>query len=477
MARHTLVVNPDPKFELSPDLYMQFMEPLGVTDGSVEAGWDFKKNEWREDLVAATADLAPPLLRWGGCISSYYRWKEGVGPDRTPMVNLLWGGVETNRVGTHEFVDFARRVGAVPFFCVNFESDGRQHWAHPPCGGVRTAGPDEAAAWVAYCNDPSNALRRAHGVDEPYDLKLWQIGNETSYDKNGFDCETAAKKTVEFARAMRAVDPELRFIGWGDSGWAKRMYEIAGEYLEYVAFHHMFKPPTEEDRTATNDTEFRACPERTWDIMMRTTEQHADRVKRMREEVAGLDVKLALTEGHFSGMGRNRGDVHGTWTVGVANALLLNIHERNGDVLKIATAADFCGTRWMINAVMMTVPGGKAYLMPVARVMQLYRKHSGTHFVDATSSASDLDVTASRTGGRAFLHVVNKNRTDAVTATIGVEGHTVTSGEVHEIAVDPMWEIVPWRESELAPVKKELPASCEWAFPAASVSAVELETS
>ena len=31
-------------------------------------------------------------------------------------------------------------------------------------------------------------------------MKYWQLGNETSYDKRGFDLETAARKTIEFAR-------------------------------------------------------------------------------------------------------------------------------------------------------------------------------------------------------------------------------------------------------------------------------------
>ena len=35
-------VDPKPLFELSPYLYMQFMEPLGATDGSVEAAWDHR---------------------------------------------------------------------------------------------------------------------------------------------------------------------------------------------------------------------------------------------------------------------------------------------------------------------------------------------------------------------------------------------------------------------------------------------------
>ena len=40
-GRPAIVVDPEPRFELSPYLYMQFMEPLGTTDGSVAAAWDF----------------------------------------------------------------------------------------------------------------------------------------------------------------------------------------------------------------------------------------------------------------------------------------------------------------------------------------------------------------------------------------------------------------------------------------------------
>ena len=43
----TLSINPAPKFELSPWLYMQFMEPSGVTDSYVEAAWDHQTDKWR----------------------------------------------------------------------------------------------------------------------------------------------------------------------------------------------------------------------------------------------------------------------------------------------------------------------------------------------------------------------------------------------------------------------------------------------
>ena len=264
-----LVVNPEPRFDLSPYLYMQFMEPLGTTDGSVAAAWDFKRDRWRQDVVAVTKKLSPALIRWGGCFSSYYRWKEAVGPRdrRKPMLNLLWGGIESNQVGTHEFVDFCRQTGADPLMSVNFESDGRKKWQRSPKGDIRSAGPEEAAEWVEYCNDIDSKERRKHGVEKPYNIRLWQIGNETSHDRNGYDCETAAKRTVAFAKAMRSRDPGIELIGWGDRGWARRMLDIAGEHLQYIAFHHMFNPDKGVPDSPLRGIEYRKDPARTKDTM------------------------------------------------------------------------------------------------------------------------------------------------------------------------------------------------------------------
>jgi len=78
-AQHpTLLVDPAPLFKLSPYLYMQFMEPLGATDGSVEAAWDHATDRWREDVLTVTRELAPTMMRWGGIFADFYRWREGV---------------------------------------------------------------------------------------------------------------------------------------------------------------------------------------------------------------------------------------------------------------------------------------------------------------------------------------------------------------------------------------------------------------
>ncbi|MBE0535561.1 MAG: twin-arginine translocation signal domain-containing protein [Phycisphaerae bacterium] len=474
-GRDVISIDPAVRFDLSPYLYMQFMEPLGTTDGSVAAAWDFGRDRWRGDVVEVTKQLKPSLMRWGGCFSSYYRWREAVGPRdrRMPMLNLLWGGVDTGQVGTAEFVDFCRQTEADPLLCVNFESDGRKQWMRDPKGSVRSGDAQEAADWVRYCNARDCAERKAHGHDEPHNVRMWQIGNETSYDRNGFDCETAARKTVAFAEAMRKADPEISLIGWGDSGWAPRMLDVAGEHLQYIAFHHMFNPDGGAADSPLRGIEYRKDPDRTWEHLMDACKPHEAKIKAIREQTAGCTTPLAMTECHFALPGRNRCEVLSTWAAGVANARLLNVHERHGDRLKIATLADFCGTRWQVNAVMIPVPGGRAFMMPVALVMSLYRHHSGAKAVSVNAAPDALDITASRTDGRLFLHVVNTQRTRSAAAQLAVDGMRIVEGRVFEMAADPEFEVM--EAGVIRTVEKKLPATGEWTFPAASVSAVELD--
>jgi alpha-L-arabinofuranosidase len=358
---------------------------------------------------------------------------------------------------------------------VNFESDGRKKWQRDPKGSIRWAGPEEAAEWVRYCNAADSTERIKHGIREPYNINLWQIGNETSHDRKAFDCETAAKKTVAFAKAMRKEDPGIELIGWGDRGWARRMLDIAGEHLQYIAFHHMFNPDRNLPNSPLRGTEYRKDPAWTWERLMNACKVHEARIRKVREEVADYPVNLAMTECHFSLPGRNRCEVLSTWAAGVANARFLNVHERHGDKLKIATLADFCGTRWMVNAVMIPVPGGKSYMMPVAIVMSLYRHHTGKKAVDVSKAPDGLDVTASRTVDRIFLHVVNTSRERSATTQIVINGLKIRKGRIFELAANPEFEVIQTQSDLIVPVKKDLPISGLWTFPPASVSAVELD--
>ena len=472
-AAATLTIEPQPLHDLSPWLYMQFMEPLGTTDGSVEAGWDHLHARWRPDLIAATKELAPPMLRWGGLFSSYYRWREGVGPrDRRPLMhNLHWGGVESNQIGTAEFLDFCRQVQADPLMCVNFEAEGDPKWAINELGEARAGNAQEAADWVDYCNNPGNKERIAHGHAEPFPIRVWQLGNETSFSPNRFKKDAAIRKTIEFAQAMRKADPKIKLIGWGDSGWAAEMIEKAGEHLDYVAFHHLFDPGA-----PLNDAAYHRDPAATWDALMGSVKRQERKLLEVRSQVERRKFPLAMTESHFTMQGRNRCDLNSAWATGVAYARFLNLHQRHGDLLKIANLGDFCGTRWQTNVIMTPVPGGASYLMPLGKVTALYRQHTGRQFVRISGGPAELDITASRSGDEFFLHVVNTSRTRAQTCRVAVPGFTVESGVAFEIAADPFAEITSAKDDPMKVLRRTVASDEPHVFPAASVTAVVLRT-
>jgi alpha-L-arabinofuranosidase len=473
-------IDPKPLFDLSPYLYMQFMEPLGATDNSMEAAWSYDADDWRSDFIATTKDLAPGMMRFGGLLSRYYKWREGVGParERPWYRNYVWGGKETHRVGTHEFVDFSRRVGAEPLYCVNFLSDGFQHFAHK-AEGNRTGDAREAADWVSYCNDADHPERKAHGHGAPYSVKFWQLGNETNYGKGGFSKDQAITATIEFAKAMRARDPRLQLIAWGDNGWAGDMADRCGEHINYIAAHTMQQTPVRKD-TVLQGFDYQDAPERAWEELMEIIPARIE--KKLLALEAELDARksrlpIAITEGHLSLQPHNANPILTEWLTGVYHARVMNLYQRHGARVKIATAADFNGMRWTTNAVMHQVPGGVSYLLPVGAVMRLFKRHRGPQAVAVKSAPSSLDVTASRNGNSMFLHVANMNYSRSTSATFAVDGMAITSAKIFQIAPEkPRQEISPRNPDVFNPRAHVLPPSevFRWQFPARSVCAVEL---
>jgi alpha-N-arabinofuranosidase len=466
---NAIVVDPTPLFEISPLLYMQFMEPLGATDSAVEASWDYDADDWRKDFVEITRELAPGAMRFGGLFSRYYRWREGIGPaaKRPPMRNYVWGGMETNRVGTHEFVDFSRRVGAEPFYCVNFLSDGEKRYA----SAGRTADAREAADWVSYTNDPDNRERKANGASAPLNVKLWQIGNETSYGTVTFTKEEAIAHTVEFAKAMKQRDPSIRLIGWGDRGrdrslWAPDLYKAAGEYLDFTAIHMMGQSPKRSD-TVLKGLQYEKDPERAWEELIELSDAVEKRVVEIEQAATG---GIAITEGHLSLSPHNTNPILFEWLSAAYHARSMNIYQRHGARVKIATGADFHGTRWTNTAVMLPVPRGRSYLMPAGSIAGLFKRHNGTHAVAVKSAPAGLDIAASRAGDKLYLHVANLNYGRAVEASFAA----IRSGRVFEIAPEDLRTYVNQDRTDVfRPREKALTAT--WRFPAGSVSAVEMD--
>lgn len=475
-----IAVDPKSLFEVSPWLYMQFMEPLGVTDSSVEAAWDYEKDDWRQSFVDATRDLAPQVIRWGGLYSRYYRWREGTGPaEKRPwMRNYVWGGKETNRVGTPEFVDLCRRVSSEPLMCVNFLADGQARY-RTTREGDRTADAAEAAAWVSYANDPSDRLRRSHGIAQPLNIRLWQLGNETSYGNECFKRDEAVAHTIEFARAMRARDPRIQLIAWGDRDrngyWAPEMVRRAGEHIDMVAFHMMGQSP-QRKVTSLRGTLYQRDPEQSWAELLELAARQRARLDEMIQS-AGPKMPVAITEGHLSLQPHNANPILTEWLSAAYHACSLNAYLRRGDRVKIATIADFEGNRWTVNAMLLQVPGGACYLTPAGAIARLFRRHTGTHGVSVSRTPDGLDVTATRAAGKVFLHIVNTRYNRAVEARFAVAGASIASGRVFQVAPsDLRTAAVPDQPGIFHPVESPLPPDLSWRFPPGAVAAVELET-
>ncbi|KIW24216.1 uncharacterized protein PV07_09944 [Cladophialophora immunda] len=166
---------------------------------------------FRKDVIDALKPLDIPVFRYpGGNFCATYHWQDGVGPrdQRPSRPELAWDNVETNHFGTDEFMAWCRAVHAEPYLCLNF--------------GTGTL--DEAMAWVEYCNGTKDTyyanLRRKNGHDEPYKVRYWALGNEMwgSWQVNQMTQEAYAERALQWAKALKLLDPTIQLVLCGKEG-------------------------------------------------------------------------------------------------------------------------------------------------------------------------------------------------------------------------------------------------------------------
>jgi hypothetical protein len=343
--------------------------------------------------------------------------------------------------------------------------------------GNRSGDAREAADWVSYANDPDNRERKANGASDPLNIKLWQIGNETSYGTATFSKDESIAHTIDFAKAMKERDRSIHLIGWGDRGRGSGLW--AGEYLDLVAIHMMGQSPKRPD-TVLKGLRYEKEPERAWDELLELSNIVEKRVSELEEAItaAGSSAGIAITEGHLSLSPHNTNPILYEWLSAVYHARSLNIYQRHGARVKVATAADFQGNRWTNTAVMLPTPRGASYLMPVGSIARLFKRHNGTQAVAVKSAPSSLDIAGSRTGGKFYLHVANLEYRKSVVAGFAVPGAKVAAGRVFAIAPEDLRTYVDEDQPEVfKPVEATLPTSPvpQWRFPPGSVCAIELD--
>ena len=243
---------------VDPRIYGMFMEPIGFNRPEMKFNTLYgplydpqsplaDKNGFRTDMLEAARELQLTQMRWpGGNFVAGYDWRDGIGPkDKRPKrIDLAWGVVEPNQVGTDEWIELNKLIGTENVVCINM--------------GTGTL--DDARYWVEYCNAPVGTYwadkRAENGHPEPYAIKYWGLGNEVdgeSWIMGYKNAEDYVKFAREAAKVMShsSLNTKLEFIAngpanykdnldWIEWTWTvvKGLYGIA----DYVSLHRYWDP-------------------------------------------------------------------------------------------------------------------------------------------------------------------------------------------------------------------------------------------
>jgi alpha-L-arabinofuranosidase len=476
---------------LDPRIYGGFIEHLGrcVYGGIYDEGSPLSDARgFREDVLTYLRALKLPVLRWpGGNFASQYHWQDGVGPReaRPRRMNLAWRAEESNHFGTAEFIAYCRALGAEPYLCVNMGS-----------GTL-----DEAQAWVEYCNGTGDThyanLRRAHGFPEPFGVRYWGLGNEM-YGEWQIGATSAAgyvEKARQFARIMKETDPRVQLVGCGKFGWTdwdREVIEGIADVIEYYSIHLY---------TGSGDYYSNVLSPHQADRALRICQSLIDRVRYKR----GIrhEVKVAYDEWNI--WYRRPADDNQLEEVydladALAVATYLNVFIRNCRTIAIANLAQ------MVNVIapIVTSPDG-LHLQTIYHPLSLYSQHLRGTALDAFVACATHDLTPDAETSPWFhrvadqgpfklldaaatvddarrtvaLAVVNRDRDDAHTTTIALDGFTPARIESYEVnAAEVSAANTPEHPDTVGIVKRPVAAAgarFSYTFPAHSLTVLRME--
>lgn len=225
-------------------MFGSFAEHMGrvIYSGIYEPGHpQADVHGFRMDVMKAVQDMGVSCMRYpGGNFVSNYDWRDGIGPvrERPHRLELAWRSIETNEFGTNEFLRWAEMAQTEPILAIN----------------LGTRGIEDAVRYLEYVNFPAGSqysdLRREHGFEKPYGVKLWCLGNEMDGD-----WQIGHKTAVEYGRlaaetgkAMKLVDPGIELIACGSSKsdmdthpqWDMTVLEHVYGIADYLALHQYY---------------------------------------------------------------------------------------------------------------------------------------------------------------------------------------------------------------------------------------------
>jgi alpha-N-arabinofuranosidase len=381
-AENKLIIHADRgDAKISKHIYGHFAEHLGrcIYDG-IWVGEDSavpNTRGIRNDVVKALRAIRVPVLRWpGGCFADEYHWRDGVGPvsARRRRINSHWGGViETNRFGTHEFMDLCEQVGCEPYICGNVGS-----------GTVL-----EMQEWVEYLtfNGKTEAadLRRAHGREKAWPVKFWGVGNESWGCGGNMRAEFYADQFRRYATYCRNLGGnKLYKIACGASDvnyeWTEVLMREAAGFMDGLSLHYYVLPGDWEHKGSA--TEF---DEAAWFTLLKKIllldGMIAKHSKIMDRYDPGRRVGLIVDEWgawYDPEAGTNPGFLHQQNTLrdALVAGIALNIFNHHCSRVQMANLAQ---TVNVLQALLLT-EGGKMLRTPTYHVFDLFQDHQeGRH--------------------------------------------------------------------------------------------------
>jgi len=367
--------------KIDPSIYGNFIEVLGkCVYGGV---WDEYNQKVplvhggiRRDVLEEIRSLKVSVLRWpGGCFSDVYDWKEGIGPreQRKLQANKHWhwlgpnfGPKHDNHFGSDEFMALVEELGTKPYVNINFGS-----------GTV-----EEAAQWVEYMNGDAQteygALRAKNGHSKPYKVKIWGIGNELYLpsEKGFLEADEYAKKYLAFGEAMRAVDPDLKFVAVGtdfiDPQWNRTLLEIAGEQIDYLSLH-VYIPGLMLESLTNSVKDYYNIIAGAFEV-----ERRIKWVQNSIQEVMGDRKKIPISLDEWGSWWNMRQLYEGYYTLrdGLFAASVFELLHRNADSVKMANYSE------LVNVIGMLVTSPTdVYHNPIYLAAQLFAQYAESYRV------------------------------------------------------------------------------------------------
>ena len=440
---------------IAPEIYGHFCEHLGgVFYDGLWVGPDSPIENihgFRKALVDSFRKICPPVLRWpGGCFAETYDWRDGIGPREKRPRRLNWwynndGRVESNQVGTHEFIDLCRLVGAQPYFAANMTSVTPLH--------IRD--------WMEYCNMPAHETtladeRAQNGDEQPLGVRYWGIGNENWGGGGNMTAEMCAREFMRYATVCRIVPGEKALVACGANGhdvaWTREMMRTMhakGCLPEALSVHYYCG-------TAGTPQEF---TEAEWyellrkaDFMRRIVDDHRAAMDEFDPE---RRVSLFVDEWgcwHQEGTGPSKGknlfEQQSNLRDAVVAALTLNLFNNRCDVVGMSNVAQLCN-----NLHTLYLASGEHFLeTPTYFVYDLFKAHQGARqletLIDCGCAGPDdgeaplCQVSASASqaqDGSVTLSLANLSVTDSADVRLDALGGALTgTAEISTLcAADP----------------------------------------